>query len=225
MPAPPSFRKVNPADFPVFFLALTSDDAAAVDGQRICRDLPRAAHLDHQRRGAGAGVRPAEVRGARAGRPERARRARRRHQRGRAGGVAGERQPADRHALRQGPHVRRAGDRPAARRRGIPADHRHLPQRLADPPAGARRASSTACRTTRSRAWFKGKRGIVLAIQRQPGTNTIEVVDAIKKLLPTFRAEVPPAIDIEIAVRPLADHPRLGRRGEVHAATWRSRWW
>src|SRR5258705_10145853 len=25
MPAPPSFRKVNPADFPVFFLALTSD--------------------------------------------------------------------------------------------------------------------------------------------------------------------------------------------------------
>jgi HAE1 family hydrophobic/amphiphilic exporter-1 len=46
-------------------------------------------------------------------------------------------------------------------------------------------------------ASFKGKRGIVLAIQRQPGTNTIEVVDSIKKLLPTFRAEVPPAIDIE----------------------------
>ena len=47
-------------------------------------------------------------------------------------------------------------------------------------------------------AWFKDKRGIVLAIQRQPGTNTIEVVDAIKKLLPTFRAEVPPAISIDI---------------------------
>jgi HAE1 family hydrophobic/amphiphilic exporter-1 len=46
-------------------------------------------------------------------------------------------------------------------------------------------------------AWFNGKRGIVLAIQRQPGTNTIEVVDSVKKLLPTFRAEVPPAIDIE----------------------------
>jgi len=47
-------------------------------------------------------------------------------------------------------------------------------------------------------AWFKGKRGIVLAIQRQPGTNTIEVVDNIKKLLPTFRAEVPPAISIDV---------------------------
>ncbi|HTM60562.1 MAG TPA: efflux RND transporter permease subunit [Burkholderiales bacterium] len=46
-------------------------------------------------------------------------------------------------------------------------------------------------------AWFKGKRGIVLAIQRQPGTNTIEVVDNIKRLLPTFRAEVPPSVEIE----------------------------
>jgi hydrophobic/amphiphilic exporter-1 (mainly G- bacteria), HAE1 family len=47
-------------------------------------------------------------------------------------------------------------------------------------------------------AWFGDKRGIVLAIQRQPGTNTVEVVDNIKKLLPTFRAEVPPSIDIQV---------------------------
>src|SRR5205085_10128617 len=47
-------------------------------------------------------------------------------------------------------------------------------------------------------AWFKGKRGIVLAIQRQPGTNTIEVVNDVRKLLPVFRAEVPPAINIEV---------------------------
>jgi len=38
-------------------------------------------------------------------------------------------------------------------------------------------------------AWFKDQRGIILAIYRQPGTNTIEVVDAVKKLLPTFRVE------------------------------------
>ncbi|MGP1685006.1 MAG: efflux RND transporter permease subunit, partial [Giesbergeria sp.] len=47
-------------------------------------------------------------------------------------------------------------------------------------------------------AWFKGTRGIVLAIQRQPGTNTIEVVNSVKKLLPTFRAEVPAGIDINV---------------------------
>ena len=38
----------------------------------------------------------------------------------------------------------------------------------------------------------------MLAIQRQPGVNTIEVVDSIKKLLPTFRAEVPTGINIEV---------------------------
>ena len=51
-------------------------------------------------------------------------------------------------------------------------------------------------------AWFntRGKttRAIVLAIQRQPGVNTIEVVDNIKKLLPTFRAQLPGAVELDI---------------------------
>jgi HAE1 family hydrophobic/amphiphilic exporter-1 len=47
-------------------------------------------------------------------------------------------------------------------------------------------------------AWYKDKRSIVLAVQRQPGTNTIEVVDKIRKLLPTFRNEVPAGISIDI---------------------------
>jgi HAE1 family hydrophobic/amphiphilic exporter-1 len=42
------------------------------------------------------------------------------------------------------------------------------------------------------------RRAIVLAIQRQPGTNTVEVVDAIKKLLPTFRQQMPPSVNLEI---------------------------
>jgi hydrophobic/amphiphilic exporter-1 (mainly G- bacteria), HAE1 family len=44
--------------------------------------------------------------------------------------------------------------------------------------------------------WFNGKRGMVIAIQRQPGTNTVEVVDNIRKLLPTFRQEIPAAINL-----------------------------
>ncbi|MEY3870918.1 MAG: hypothetical protein RLZZ338_4812 [Cyanobacteriota bacterium] len=43
-----------------------------------------------------------------------------------------------------------------------------------------------------------GIRGIVLAIQRQPGTNTVQVVDDIKKILPTFREQFPAAIDMNI---------------------------
>ena len=47
-------------------------------------------------------------------------------------------------------------------------------------------------------AWLNDEQGIVLAIQRQPGTNTIEIVNSIKKLLPTFRAQAPAGIKIEI---------------------------
>ncbi len=51
-------------------------------------------------------------------------------------------------------------------------------------------------------SWFvtsKGQiRSVILAIQRQPGTNTVEVVDSIKKLLPTFRAEMPASVNLDI---------------------------
>jgi len=51
-------------------------------------------------------------------------------------------------------------------------------------------------------AWFntKGKstRAIVLAIQRQPGTNTIEVVDSIKQQIPSFRRQLPGSVELNI---------------------------
>lgn len=51
-------------------------------------------------------------------------------------------------------------------------------------------------------SWYNdsatGTRAIVLAIQRQPGTNTVEVTDAIKSLLPTFRAQMPASINLNI---------------------------
>ncbi len=42
------------------------------------------------------------------------------------------------------------------------------------------------------------ERAIVLGIQRQPGTNTIEVTDNIKKLLPLFKQELPPTVQMDI---------------------------
>ncbi len=41
-------------------------------------------------------------------------------------------------------------------------------------------------------------RSIVLFVQRQPGTNTIKVVDGIKELLPSFRSQLPAAISLDI---------------------------
>jgi hydrophobic/amphiphilic exporter-1 (mainly G- bacteria), HAE1 family len=50
----------------------------------------------------------------------------------------------------------------------------------------------------KSANWFNGVRGMVLAIQRQPGTNTVEVVDNIRKLLPQFREQMPAAVQLRI---------------------------
>ena len=46
-------------------------------------------------------------------------------------------------------------------------------------------------------AWFKGTRGIILAVQRQPGVNTVAVVDAIKRQLPMLRSQIPAAVSID----------------------------
>jgi HAE1 family hydrophobic/amphiphilic exporter-1 len=46
--------------------------------------------------------------------------------------------------------------------------------------------------------WYNKDRSVVLAVQRQPGTNTVEVVNSIKNLLPTFRAQIPPSIGLNI---------------------------
>jgi HAE1 family hydrophobic/amphiphilic exporter-1 len=51
-------------------------------------------------------------------------------------------------------------------------------------------------------SWFYtadgSQRSIVLAIQRQPGTNTIEVTNGVKRLLPVFKAELPPSVNMDI---------------------------
>src|SRR5438045_345566 len=43
-----------------------------------------------------------------------------------------------------------------------------------------------------------GTRGVNLSVMRQPGSNTIEVNDAIKKLLPTLQSQIPPNVHIGI---------------------------
>ena len=47
-------------------------------------------------------------------------------------------------------------------------------------------------------SWYSGDRAIVLAIQRQPGTNTVEVVDSIKRLLPQMQQQMPAGIKLNI---------------------------
>ncbi|MFZ0139024.1 MAG: efflux RND transporter permease subunit [Candidatus Sulfotelmatobacter sp.] len=46
--------------------------------------------------------------------------------------------------------------------------------------------------------WINNVPGIMLAVQRQPGTNTIEIVNNIRKLIPHFYAIVPPSINLSV---------------------------
>ncbi|HMF60064.1 MAG TPA: efflux RND transporter permease subunit, partial [Vicinamibacterales bacterium] len=50
----------------------------------------------------------------------------------------------------------------------------------------------------RNVSWYNGTRAIYLAIQRQPGTNTVQVVDEIKQLLPELTAQLPAPIKLAI---------------------------
>ena len=45
---------------------------------------------------------------------------------------------------------------------------------------------------------YNGQQVVTLTIQRQPGTNTVEVVDSIQKLLPTFRQQLPASVTLDV---------------------------
>ena len=47
-------------------------------------------------------------------------------------------------------------------------------------------------------SWYQGMRNISLMIQKQPGSNVVQVVDDIKKLLPSVRAQLPPAVSLDV---------------------------
>ena len=49
----------------------------------------------------------------------------------------------------------------------------------------------------RTASWFNGDRSIVLAVQRQPGTNTVAVAEGVKALVERLRSQIPPTVQIQ----------------------------
>jgi HAE1 family hydrophobic/amphiphilic exporter-1 len=52
--------------------------------------------------------------------------------------------------------------------------------------------------TDKVASWYNSNRAIILAVQRQPGTNTIDIVDHIREMVPNFKAILPGAVKFEI---------------------------
>src|SRR6185369_9751699 len=49
-----------------------------------------------------------------------------------------------------------------------------------------------------AKSWFKNREAIVLAVFRQPGSNVVQVTDTIKKVLPQFEANLPPSVKLDV---------------------------
>jgi HAE1 family hydrophobic/amphiphilic exporter-1 len=197
MTVPPSYRKVNPADQPVFYLSVTSDTlplskvneyAETLMAQRISMVSGVAQVLVYGAQAYAVRVqvdpKALAARGIGIDEVERA---------------LAQHNPNLPTGTLQGPHraasVMTDGqlhdasgfdDVIVAYRNGAPVRIRDIGRAIDD------------VENNRLAAWFNDKRGVVLAIQRQPGTNTVEVVNRIRTLMPQFRAQIPPGVDVEI---------------------------
>ena len=197
MPYPPSYQKVNPADQPVIYLALTSPTLPLNDldeygetmiAQRIstvsgvaqvmvygAQKYAVRIQLDPRAlatRGLGIDEVSNAVQAANVNLP--------------SGILYG---PDKAYTLMaQGQLTRAAAYRPLviAYRNGMPVRLDQLG------------AVYDSVENNKTAAWFVDKRGVVLAIQRQPGTNTVEVVNLVKQLLPKFEGQLPASVTLAV---------------------------
>ncbi|HOB75800.1 MAG TPA: efflux RND transporter permease subunit [Phycisphaerae bacterium] len=205
MPNPPSYQKVNPADQPILYLALMSDTMPTYQLHEYAETMLA------QRISMVSGVAQVQIYGAQ----KYAVRVQVDPQKLAARGigideVVGAIQQANVNmptGILHGPHkaftVEASGQLLNARAyESVIVAHRNgNPVRLNE--VGRVIDSVEDDKTI---AWFKApgtkelKRSIVLAIQRQPGANTVEVVDRVNKLLETIRLQIPPSVQIELHI-------------------------
>ncbi|MBR0668548.1 efflux RND transporter permease subunit [Roseomonas hellenica] len=197
MTTPPSYRKVNPADAPVVLLTLTGGDqplyrmndiTSTIIGPALSR-LPGVAQvitygeqlyavrvrLDPNRvaaMGLAFDTVQQSIAAANSSTP--------------VGVLSGQRQQL----------TLRANDQPqdaAAFGELIVAGRAAAPVRLSD----IARVDD-GVQNERIAAWRDGQRALVLAVQRQPDANTVDVVDAVRATLPALRAALPPGAELQV---------------------------
>jgi len=197
MSVPPSYRKVNPADMPIFYLAVTSDTlplyrvneyAETLMAQRISMvsGVAQVQVFGAQAYAVRVQVDPRALAARRIGIDEVEQALVRANPNLPTGTLEGEHRAASVMTNAQLQDAAGFNDVIVAYRNGAPVRVKDVGRAI------------DSVQNNRLAAWYNDKRGIVLAIQRQPGTNTVQVVDEIRKLLPQFRAQIPPGIDVEV---------------------------
>ncbi|MCU0579631.1 MAG: efflux RND transporter permease subunit, partial [Desulfobacterota bacterium] len=197
MPTPPSFRKVNPADQPVLYLALSSkllplslvdEYAQTTIAQRISMISGVAQVLVYgsQKFAVRIQLNPQALASRGIGIDEIAAAVDRGNVNLPTGTLYGTHQAFNLQASGQLLKADEYEPLIVAYRNGAPIRLREIGRAFA------------SVENDKIASWFNGQRAIVLAIQRQPGTNTIEVVDSIRKLLPQFQAQIPASLEFKV---------------------------
>ena len=197
MTTPPSFRKVNPSDFPVLFIAVKSSTlplstvheyADLVLAQSLSQ-LPGVAQVlvyGAQKFAVRVQVDPEAVAARGLSLDDIRQAVAKVNSSVPVGTLAG---PSQNVTLQPPPQLVKAEEYNnvvVAWRNGVPVKLNEVA------------TISNSVENNKIASWFNGDRSIVLAIQRQPDANTVAVVDAIKDKLPSLRAGIPASVDLQL---------------------------
>ncbi|HWB99670.1 MAG TPA: efflux RND transporter permease subunit [Bryobacteraceae bacterium] len=201
MPTPPTFTKVNPADQPILYLALTSPSAPlwTLDeyaqtriAQRISMvtGVAQVQVLGAQKYAVHAQMDPQALATRQIGINEVEAALKNWNVNLPTGAIVGPKRAFTLQASGQLMSAAQYRSLVVAYRKGSPVRLEELGKVI------------DSVEDDKTASWFYnekgGERAIVLAIQRQPGTNTIEVTDNVKKLLPLFKQELPPSVMMNV---------------------------
>lgn len=197
MSSPPSFRKVNPADSPIFYLGLASktlpmsqvnEYADTIIAPRISMisGVAQVSIYGAKKYAVRAQLDPRALTSRGIGLDEVAAAMARSNVNLPTGTLYGEHTALNVQA--SGQLLDAASFRPliVAWRNGAPVRLSDLGQVL------------DSVENDKIASWHNDMRSITLAVQRQPGTNTVEVVDNIRKLLPAFADQIPAAVELSV---------------------------
>jgi HAE1 family hydrophobic/amphiphilic exporter-1 len=201
MPTPPTFTKVNPADQPILYLVITSttvppwtlDEYAETRiAQRISMvsGVAQVQVLGSQKYAVHAQLDPHALAARQIGINEVETALRAWNVNTPTGSIIGPHKAFTLQATGQLMNADQYKDMVVSYRNGAPVRLRELG------------AVVDGVEDQRTASWFYTKgseqRAITLGIQRQPGTNTIAVADAVKALLPQFKLELPTSVHMDV---------------------------
>jgi len=197
LPAPPTYRKVNPADSPILLLSATSDAMSLTDvddnadtklAQQISQ-IPGVGQVSiggEQKPAIRIQLDPAKLVAKNLSLEDVRTPLSVTTVNGPKGNIDGEVRSFTIYANDQLTAADAWNDVIVAYRNGAPLRVRDIGRAVAGP-EDAKKA-----------AWASGKRGVFLVVFKQPGANVIETVDRIKAQLPRLRAAMPPSLHVEI---------------------------